>query len=74
MGKVMTFFEIMCLELLGFKKILVKYFICGVFSVLSDSEAHCAYHGCSSEQNQLQSFTKIQTLFKTRVLIINERR
>lgn len=52
MGQVMTFFEIMCLELIGFKKINVKYFLWGVFSVLSDSQTRCDYLGWSSEHNQ----------------------
>lgn len=34
-GQVMTVFEIVCLELIGFKKSLVKYFLCGILSVLS---------------------------------------
>lgn len=51
MGQVMKFFEIICLEVIGLKKTLVKYFLCGIFSILSDSQTYCDYLGCSSEQN-----------------------
>lgn len=32
MGQLVTFVENMCFELIGFNKILVKYFECGMFS------------------------------------------
>lgn len=31
-GQVVTFVEILCFELIGFKKNVVKYFVCGICS------------------------------------------